>query len=94
MVKKCPVCQVEYDNGGNSWKKKCYDCYTNYKHATRIKKLRHKENVYVTHPSVTKEELDQWIIDNKEERGWGVQEMKIENYAKRYRIYFDSTNFD
>jgi protein-arginine kinase activator protein McsA len=94
MKRNCPVCKIKYEDCGDSWKKKCYDCYKNYKNSQRIKQLRWKENVYVTHPSVTKEELDKWIVENGLERGWGVKEINIENYGKRYRIWFDNTNFD
>ena len=94
MERKCPTCKAQYDDGGDSWKKKCYDCYKNYKHSDRIKQLRWKENVYITHPTVTADELNKWIADKELERGWGVQELTVENYAKHFRIWFDSTNFD
>mgnify|MGYP001585025396 CR=1 FL=1 len=94
MKRKCPVCKNEYDDGGDSWKKKCYDCYKNYRSSNRISSLGYKSIVYVTHPSVTKEELDQYIVEKKLERGWGVEELNVKNYGEKYRIWFDSTNFD
>ena len=87
MNRICPVCKKDYEDGGHAWKKKCFECWKNYRSSERIKKLRWKENVYVTHPSVTAEELNQWIKDNGEERGWGAQEINVENYGKRFRVF-------
>lgn len=94
MKRTCPVCKTDYDDGGDSWKNKCYDCYKTYRYSNRIKQLRWKENVYITHPSVTAAELDKWIADKGFERGWGVQEIKPADYGERFRIWFDNTNFD
>ena len=90
----CRTCKKEFDDGGNSWKKQCYDCYKEYRGMERIRSLGYKSVVFVTHPSVTKEELDKHIADKKLELGWGVEELTLENYAKKYRVWFNSTNFD
>lgn len=92
-MRTCPICGHEYDDGGNAWKKICYDCYKDYRYAKRIQKFGHKQNIYMTHPTVTKEELDQWIRDKKLEIGWGVEEVTPE-ILKKWRIWTDSTNFD
>ena len=51
--------------------KVCYDCYKNYPTRKRIEKLGYKSDVYMTHPSVTKEELDAWTRANGHEVGSG-----------------------
>ncbi len=89
---RCPVCLREYH--APLWAKKCFDCYKEYRFSSRIASMGYKSVVYITHPSVTKEELDKYIVDKKKERGWGVEELNVENYGKKYRIWFDSTNFD
>lgn len=100
-MRKCPICRQEYDDGGNSWKKVCFPCYkgfaflngSSYDRASRVKNFGHKSNIYLAHPSVTKEEMDAWIVEKKLERGWGVQEWKPEDWGK-YKIWIDSVNFD
>ena len=94
-MRTCPICKNEYDDGGNTWKKVCYDCYKSYKNWKRIQPVGYKANLYITHPSVTKEELDQWIKDkaNNQELGWGVEEWKPENWSK-FKIWTNSTNWD
>lgn len=89
----CPICKNEYDNGGNAWKKICYDCYKNYRMWKRIQPFGWKENIYITHPSVTKKELDDWIKDKGKERGWGVQEVNPEFWTK-WKVWTDSVNYD
>lgn len=71
----CKICKNEYDDGGNAWKKVCYDCYKNYRYLElfgRIHAIGYKENVYLSHPSVTKEEVDEWIRKTGKEVGWGA----------------------
>lgn len=98
----CPICKESYDDGGDGWKTVCYDCYKDYKFlqnrydnpkARRIKFYGHKSNVYISHPSVTKEEMDEWIKASKQEQGWGVQEFKPENWSQ-YKIWVNSINYD
>lgn len=92
----CPICKNEYDTGGNAWKKVCYDCYKNYRYLQtfgRIHPIGHKSNVYLSHPNVTKEEMDEWIRNHGKEVGWGAEEWKPENFSK-FKIWTDSTNFD
>lgn len=86
----CPVCHTSYR--GETWKKKCYDCWKNFKSRERIEKLGYKCNVYLTHPSVTAEEIEKYILDHKFERGWGVKEWNPENPP--YKIWLDDTNWD
>ena len=86
----CPVCHKEYL--GEVWKRKCFDCYKNFSYRGRIHPMRHKENIYLTHPSVTKEELDKWIKEKGLETGWGVQEYSPT--APKFKIWVDDTNFD
>ena len=98
MVRICPICKIEYEDSGNSWKTKCFECYKYWKYFKRIQtsnQMGRHNNFYFTHPSVTKEELDKWIRDNKLDAGWGVQ--KLEEGApgwKKLTIWIDNTNFD
>ena len=93
MIKKCPTCKNEYDDGGNSWKKNCYDCYKNYRSWKRIEKFGFKSDIYITHPSVTKEELDEFIKKNKHEVGWGAVEIDFDKW-KKFKFWSNSTNYD
>lgn len=99
MKRICPICKNEYEDGGDSWKKKCFDCYKTWKYDKRIQSLTtlagSRNEIYFTHPSVTKEELDQWIKKNNKPSGWGVE--KVEDGApgwKKFTIWMDNTNFD
>lgn len=99
MKRTCPVCKKGYDDGGDEWKSKCYDCYKNFRSAKRIQTLSsygpRQQNIYLTHPDVTKEELTAWIETNKTGYGWGPQ--KWDEAApgyKKFQIWIDSTNFD
>lgn len=101
-MSKCPICLKEYDKGGDSWKFCCYDCYKNMAFlvnkydrpkAKRIKSYGYKADVYISHPSVTKEEMDEWIKEKGLKHGWGVQEFSPENWSK-YKIWVNSTNYD
>ena len=75
IEKKCPICHTNFMREENEhWKRICYDCWKNYRYAKRIQRGFHHYDIYVCHPSVTKEELDEYIKKNKLERGWGVQE--------------------
>jgi len=94
MIKTCPTCKKEYDNGGDTWKKQCFDCYVSYRGRKRIEKLGYKSDVYITHPDVTKEELDKWIMLNHHELGWGAVEVDYSQYEKKYKIWLNSTNYD
>lgn len=87
----CPVCLKEYT--GEWWKKKCYDCWKDWKYSKRIQIKGYKENIYICHPSVTAEELTEWIKKNKIQQGWGVQEWNGEGW-KPFKIWVDNTNFD
>jgi protein-arginine kinase activator protein McsA len=99
MERVCPVCKQNYEDGGDSWKSKCYDCYKNFRTANRIQSMksyggRHNE-FYLTHPSVTKEELETWIKKNDLPRGWGPQPFNEAAPGwKKFTIWLDNTNFD
>jgi len=92
----CPICKKEYEDGGNSWKKQCYDCYKHYRCWKRIQPIGYKENIYMTHPNVTKEELDQYIRENGHETGWGAEEidLKKSDFYEKWKIWRNSTNYD
>ena len=65
MQRVCPVCKLDFEDCGDAWKTKCFDCYKNFRMAKRIQTVksygsRHNE-IYLTHPNVTKEELEEWI---------------------------------
>lgn len=98
MERACPVCKQQYEDGGNTWKTKRYDCYKNYRMFKRIQLLKpYKENLYITHPSVTKEEMDKSIADKKLDRGWGVEQVDKawRGYCDgRFSLWVDNTNFD
>ena len=91
-MRTCRICKEQYDDGGNAWKKICYDCYKNFKFAERIQKFGYKSDVYLTHPNVTKEELDKWITDHKQEVGWGAE--KFDPAIMKRTIWVNSTNYD
>ena len=91
-MKPCPICKTQYDDGGNAWKKVCYDCYKNYKQYKRIQKFGYKSDIYLAHPSVTKEEMDQFIKDKGEEHGWGAE--KYDPANTQMTIWVNSTNYD
>lgn len=98
--KTCPTCKEKYDDGGNHWKKVCYDCYKNFRYffnsygkPDRIRNFAHKEDIYISHPNVTKEEMDAWIAEKKYEHGWGCEELKPENWSK-FKLWRNSTNYD
>ncbi|HJZ23549.1 MAG TPA: hypothetical protein VJ201_03780 [Candidatus Babeliales bacterium] len=78
-MKICPVCKNQFDDGGNAWKKVCYVGY--------------KSDIYITHLSVTKEELDKWINEKGYEKGWGAEEIKSENWSK-FKMWRNDTNYD
>ena len=102
MTRNCPICKNEYDDGGDSWKFVCYDCYKSYSFlinkydvpkAKRIKRYGYKADVYLSHPSVTKEEMDEWIKEHKLDHGWGCEEWKPEDWGK-FKIWVNNTNYD
>ncbi len=100
-MRKCPICKTEYNDGGDRWKKVCYDCYKNYKFlfsayekATPIKRFGYKADVYLSHPSVTKEQMDAWIKEKGLEHGWGCEEFDPKTAFSKYKIWVNSTNFD
>ena len=88
----CPICKTEYDDGGNAWKKICYDCYKNYRYCKRIQPFGYKQDIYMTHPSVTKEELDAWI-EQKGKVSWGAVEVTVD-VLRKWKLWTASTNFD
>ena len=88
-IAECPICHNDYEKD-EPWKKLCYDCWKGYRYSKRIQSGVYKSNVYVCHPSVTKEELEQFIRDNKLECGWGVHEYNPE----KFKIWVNSVNFD
>ena len=98
-MKTCPICKTEFDNGGDVWKKVCRDCFKNFrflhydKHPVRIKNYGYKIRIYLSHPSVTQEEIDAWIKAKGHDVGWGAQEWKPENW-KQLKIWIDDVNFD
>lgn len=94
MKRLCAFCRTEYEDGGDSWKTRCYPCYKDHRNRARITKLGYKAEIYITAPNVTKEELDAWIAKNRpNNRGWGAEEWKPEDWDK-FKIWVDDTNFD
>jgi hypothetical protein len=102
MERKCPICTTAYDDGGDAWKRICYPCYQNmnflhgmrgYEKPSRIKSYGYKCNIYLSHPSVTKDEMDNWIKEKGFERGWGAEEWSPDKWGK-YKIWIDNVNFD
>lgn len=96
----CVTCRQEFQRGDDEhWKKQCYNCYKNfamfnpkYGKPTRIIRLRHKSDIYLAHPSVTKEEVDEFIAATGKERGWGAVEYDPSN--RQAKIFINSTNYD
>ena len=94
MNRICPICKNNYDDRGDFWKKICYQCYQNYRGFKRINRLEERRlEVYLTHPTVTKDELDAWIKSNGYEPGWGAEEWLPENWD-RFKIWTVYTYFD
>lgn len=99
MKRICPICKNDYyTKEDEGWKKRCYDCWLNYRSSERIKHLGYKDEIYITHPSVTQEELQDWINkkvkEGKTEHGWGVREIDLEKYKEKFKVWADDTNFD
>lgn len=91
---KCVVCHTIFDNHGDAWKKRCWDCYKNFKNIDRIRKLGYYHNdVYIAHKTATKDEIDGFIKANKHELGWGATLWLPENYDK-FNIWVNYTNYD
>ncbi len=98
MIRKCPVCKTEYDDGGNSWKRVCYSCYKDFKGFKRIQNIKEtghgwRSEVYIAHPSVTKDEMNEWIKQNKLEIGLGANELDGENW-KKFKFFINSVYYD
>jgi hypothetical protein len=56
--------------------------------------MGYKAELYITHPSVTKEELHEWIKKTRPQYfGWGAEEWKPEQWPN-FKIWIDDTNFD
>ena len=47
----------------------------------------------MSHPSVTKEEMDEWIKKQGYDAGWGAEEFNPAIWTK-VKIWIDNTNFD
>jgi predicted nucleic acid-binding Zn-ribbon protein len=95
MNRKCPICKKEYDDGGDSWKKVCYNCYKDFRYLDkRIESIGYQADVYISHPSVTKEEMDNWIKEKKLDQGWGCQEYIRNKDSAKVKIWINSINFD
>lgn len=94
IEKTCPICHNKFFRElDEHWKKICYDCWKEYRNYKRIDKVGYKSDVYMCHPSVTKEELEQYIRDNKHEHGWGVHEYDDHGKTK-VKIWINNTNYD
>ena len=88
MEKICPTCKKTYNiKEDEQWKRQCYDCYRNFRKMARIECWGSSRNnhtqFYVTHPSVTKEELDEWIKKKGHEIGWGAEEWNWEKPKRK-----------
>ena len=64
MKKICKTCKCEFEcKDDEHWKKQCYNCYKDFKDMPRIEVVKPHNGVYIhTHPSVTKEEVDKFIL--------------------------------
>jgi len=77
-----------------SWKTQCYECYINFKGLPRIEVIKPHKGVYIhTHPSVTKEEVDAFILKTfgsvNTPSNWGAVEV-----AEKRKLWYNSQNDD
>ena len=92
MNRKCKTCQCVFE--GESWMKQCRDCYKTFKGLPRIDNPRMGRGVFIlAHPTVSKEEVDQWI---KKKYGsvndcsnWGAAEVR-----PHMRLWWNCQNDD
>ena len=93
---KCPICKKEYT--GERWKKICYDCYKEYKYldGCRIRRLfrSNYDDIYISHPEVTKEEVNEFISKKGLEHGWGANIWTPNDNHKKCKIWVNYTNYD
>ena len=96
MKRICKTCHKEFE--GESWMEQCYKCYKNFKGLKRIQLL--KETGYthgvfiVTHPDVSKEEVDEYIKKRfgsvHTPENWGAVEVPKE----KMKLWWNCQNID
>ena len=98
MEKICFTCKRSYFvKDDEDWKKQCYDCYRNFKGKPRIWSARGKRSIGVfilSHPSITKEEVDEWIKKTygsvNDPSNWGAVEVTGHNA----KVWWNCQNCD
>jgi len=96
MKRICKTCLQEFD--GADWMKQCYDCYKNFKGLKRIQLLGETgftQGIFiVTHPDVTKDEIDEYIKKRfgsvHTPENWGAVEVP----RKKMKLWWNCQNSD
>lgn len=93
MKKICKTCGKEFD--AQEWMRQCYDCYKNFRGQPRIETARMGKGVVIlSHPSCTKEEIDEWIkrrygsVNTPE--NWGAVEIS----GRNRKVWWNCQNSD
>jgi len=77
MKRICRTCKEEFV--GEEWMNQCRECYKKFKGMPRIATMSQNKGVLImTHPNVTKEEVDEWIKNKygsvNDPSNWGAVE--------------------
>jgi len=95
MKKIWKTCLQEFD--GANWMKQCYNCYKNFKGQKRINTIGDETTcgvVILSHPSCTKEEIDDYIKKRFDSvhtpENWGAVEITGHNR----KVWWNCQNTD
>lgn len=93
MKRICMTCNKEFE--GKEWMKQCWDCYKNFKGMKRISAISRSKGVFImTHPDVTREEVDDWIRkvygSVHDPSNWGAVEITND----KVRLWWNCQNDD
>lgn len=95
MKRKCKTCGKDFN--GENWMKQCYECYRDFKGLKRIQLLGDDYSCgvfIITHPNVTKEEVNEYIKKRfgsvHTPENWGAVEVPRE----KLKIWWNCQNSD
>ena len=95
MRKKCRTCHTIYEVADDEgWKKQCYDCYINFRGKPPIWNAGGRVGVVIlSHPDITKEEVDKWIEKTYGSvncpENWGASEI-----TGKAKVWWNNQNYD
>lgn len=93
MKRICKTCKTEFE--GEKWMRQCRDCYKNFRNQKRINTTGDETTrgvVILSHPSCTKEEIDEYIekrfgsVNTPE--NWGA----VEITGKNRKVWWNCQN--